>query len=302
MLYVIFAVVALLVVLIATAVAIIGRKAGAALLAATVFVLLILVTAFASWTRVDARAVAIQTSFGQYVDTKQSGAQMLAPWSEVEEFSTLAQPLDLTDLDDTKGNAVSVAFAGSDKSQSGGNGVVNAVVRWRINPAKAEDLWKKYKTFDTVRDSLVLSEAQDAFREVIGGYEPNEARAGVNIRPISDAVKAGLGSRLADDGILIDSVSIKGVALDKATDASLARTVIANNNVGTAKAEQDRAIIDNKTAELRAKSGALKPEAMARFCLEIVNSWDVAKNGPLPATFNCGLGGSGGTSVLVGTK
>jgi regulator of protease activity HflC (stomatin/prohibitin superfamily) len=301
MLYVIFAVVALLVVLITTAVAIVGRNGGAAAIAAVAFVLLLLVTGFASFTKVDARAVAIQTSFGQYRDTIQSGAHMLSPWSEVEEFSTLAQPLDLSDLDDSKGNAVSVAFAGTDKNSSGGNGIVNAVVRWRINPAKAEDLWKKYKTFDTVRDSLVLSEAQDAFREVIGQYAPNAARAGANIRPISDAVKTGLGARLVDDGILIDSVSIKGVQLDAATAKSLERTVIANNNVATALAEQERAKIDADTAKLREREGALTPAAQVRYCLEVVNAWDVQKNGPLPATFNCGMGGPG-ASILVGAK
>jgi regulator of protease activity HflC (stomatin/prohibitin superfamily) len=301
MFYVIFAVLALLVVLVAAIVAAVARKGSAAALAATVFVLLLVITGIAAWTPVGARSVGIQTSFGQYRNTLESGGQLTAPWSSVEEFSTQIQSLDLSDLDDSKGNAVTVAFAGSDKAQSGGNGVVNAVVRWRIDPAAAEKLWKKYTSFDRVQSELVNSEAQDAFREVIGGYEPNAARAGANIRPISDAVKTGLGARLADDGILIDSVSIKGVALDKATSASLERTVIANNNVGTAKAEQERAIIDNATAKLRAESGALSAPNMARYCLEIVNSWDVTKNGPMPATFNCGLGGSS-AGVLVGTK
>lgn len=301
MLYVIFAVLALLVVLVAAAVAIIGRNGGAAALGAVAFVLLVVVTGIASFTTVGARAVGIQTSFGQYRDTLESGAQLTAPWSSVEEFSTQIQTLDLSDLDDTKGNAVAVAFSGTDKGQSGGNGVVNAVVRWQINKDKAEDLWKKYTTFERVESSLVLSESQDAFRQVIGGYEPNAARAGANIRPIADAVKAALTERLADDGILIDSVSIKRVDLDAATSKSLERTVIANNDVATAKAQQERAKIDNETAKLRAESGALKPEAMARYCLEIVNSWDVGKNGALPATFNCGLGG-GGAGVLVGVK
>lgn len=68
----------------------------------------------------------------------------------------------------------------------------------------------------------------------------------------------------------------------------------------TARAEQERARIDNETAKLREQSGALSPAANQRFCLDIVNAWDVSKNGPLPATFNCGMGNSAG--VLVGAK
>lgn len=276
------------------------RTSKVVALVATLVVLTIF-TLICSFTTVGPRSVGIQTSFGQYRGTVQSGAQLLAPWSEVEEFSTQIQALDLSDLDGTTGNAVSVAFSGADKGTSGGNGVVNAVVRWSISPANAEALWKKYRTFERVQDSLVQSEAQDAFREVVGGYEPNAARAGANIRPIADAVKAGLTSRLADDGILIDSVSIKGVVLDAATSKSLERTVIANNNVATARAEQERARIDNETAQLREKSGALSPAANQRFCLDIVNAWDVSKNGALPATFNCGMG-NGAAGVLVGAK
>jgi regulator of protease activity HflC (stomatin/prohibitin superfamily) len=270
------------------------------LIAAGVLAVLLIFTLAMSFTTVGARSVGIQTSFGQYRGIVQPGAQLLAPWSEVEEFSTQIQPLDLSDLDGTQGNAVSVAFSGADKGTSGGNGVVNAVVRWAIDPAKAEALWKKYRTFERVQESLVLSEAQDAFREVVGGYQPNAARAGANIRPIADAVKAGLTRRLADDGILIDSVSIKGVALDAATSKSLERTVIANNNVATARAEQERARIDNETVKLREASGALSVAANQRYCLDIVNAWDSSKNGPLPATFNCGIGPSAG--VLVGAK
>lgn len=260
---------------------------------------LVVMTFFASFTKVEARAVGIQTSFGQYVSTVESGAHLLSPWSEVEQFSTQIQPLDLSDLDDTQGNAVSVAFSGSEKGTSGGNGKVNAVVRWSIDTKSAENLWKKYKTFDRVQTDLVLSESQDAFREVIGSYQPNEARAGANIRPISDKVKAGLSQRLADDGVLIDSVSIKGIELDDATAKSLERTVIANNNEETAKSEQRRAITDAATAALREKSGALSPAANLRYCLDIVNNWDVKKNGNLPTTFNCALGGSS-TPVIVG--
>jgi regulator of protease activity HflC (stomatin/prohibitin superfamily) len=300
MLFIVLATLLGVAVLIGLAGALLAReKGGFIVTAALSLVGLLILTFFSAFTKVEARAVGIQTSFGQYVATVEAGAHLLSPWSEVEQFSTQIQPLDLSDLDDTKGNAVSVAFSGAEKGTSGGNGKVNAVVRWAIDTKSAENLWKKYKTFDAVRDNLVLSESQDAFREVIGAYPPNEARAGANIRPISDKVKAGLQARLADDGILIDSVSIKGIEVDENTAKSLEGTVIANNKEETAKSEYRRAVTDSQTAALREKSGALSPAANLRYCLDIVNQWDVKKNGPLPTTFNCALGGSS-TPVIVG--
>lgn len=249
---------------------------------------LVLMTLFMSITTVSARSVGIQTAFGRYSGTLDNGLQMTAPWSSVEEFSTQVQYLDL----DGENDSVQVTFKG------GGGGMVNATPRWRIDENKAENLWKKYKTFDKVRDQLVNSTARDSIRQVISKYTPNEARDGDNLRPIAEQVVLDLNAQLKDDGIVIDSVSIKGISLDKRSQESLDKIVEANNNVERAKAERERAKIDAETADIRKKSGQLGTDANQRYCLEMMNNWDVKKNGALPAGFVCpGVASQGYTTT-----
>jgi regulator of protease activity HflC (stomatin/prohibitin superfamily) len=250
---------------------------GAKVAAVVWVVILALVTLGMSITTVGARSVGIQTAFGKYSNTLSNGLQLTAPWSSVEEFSTQVQYLDLDGKE-----AVPVTFKG------GGGGEVNATPRWRIDAEGAENLWKKYRTFENVRDKLVNSSAKDAVRIAVSKYTPNEARSGENLRAVADAVAVQLAADLRDDGIVIDSVSVKGISLDARSQASLDKIVTANNDIERAKAEQLRAKIDADTAAIREKGGSLAPAALQRYCLEVVNNWSVGQNGPLPAGFTCG--------------
>jgi len=254
-----------------------GVRRGAFGVTAGMFVLLLVVTAFNSVTSVGARNVGIQTAFGRYQGTLDNGLQIIAPWSEHEDFSTQIQYLDLDGEKDSDG--AEVTFAG------GGRGVVMATPRWYINEQDAGQLWKKYKNFDNVRDQLVQSSAKASFRDVVKDYAPNEAL--VQTGKIAEEVKANLQASLADDGVKIDSISIRTIRLDGRSQQSLDKIVQANNDIERAKAEQERAKIDAETAKIREKTGALKPEALQRYCLDVVNNWDVKKNGSLPAGFNC---------------
>ncbi|WXW92633.1 membrane protein [Streptomyces phage Enygma] len=231
-----------------------------------------------SFTKVDSRSVGIQTSFGRYQGTLSSGFQLTAPWSEHEDFTTRIQYLD---LDGEKwADGAPVTFEG------GGRGVVFATPRWKIDENAAGKLWNKYKSFDNVRDQLVRSSVKDSFRAVLTGYTPNEARE--NVREITREVEADLAKTLSDDGIQIDSISIKDIQLDARTQASLDKIVQANNDIERAKAEQERAKIDAETLKIKQKAGNLSEGGLADKCLTVMDKWDVKKNGNLPAGFNCG--------------
>lgn len=254
-----------------------GDGAGGFGTAVVGFVVLLVFTLVMSATTVGARSVGVATAFGQYQGTLDNGLHWTAPWTSVEEFSTQIQPLDL----DGKDENVNVNF------QGGGRGQVNATVRWYIDTDNAEKLWQKYRTFDNVRDQLVKSSAQDSFRVVIGKYTPNDARAGENLRPITEQVKNDLGKSLLPYGVKVDSISVRGVDLDEATQRSLEKIVVANNDIERAKSEQERARIDAQTARIRQNAGSLSGPALIRYCLEVTNAWDSNKNGELPAGWNC---------------
>lgn len=245
-------------------------------------------------TTVSPRAVGIQTAFGKYQGTLQSGFHMTAPWAGVEEFPTQVQFLDLNNgKADTSKGTVGVNYKG------GGKGQVDATIRWRIDTSNAAALWRKYRTFENVRDQLVVSSARDSVSVVIGAYAPNDARAGENRRKISSDVASDLNRVLSSDGIMIDSVSVTDVRLDDKTQASIEAIVKANADIDRAKAEQEKAKIDAQTAKIREQSGSLSAGSLARYCLDVTNAWNQGNNGPLPTGWTC-LGDK--PSVVVSGK
>lgn len=248
-------------------------------------VIVAIILGFMSATTVGARSVGIQTSFGRYVDTLPSGFHWTSPFSSTEEFSTQIQTLDLD---------VPVSFDG------GSAGSAGVTVRWSIDADGAEELWKDWKTFDRVRDNLVASEARERVAAVFSGYGPEDAIDGGNRADIQKAVVDALTDRLGNRGIDVDSISVTGVALGAGAQKALDRIVEANANIERAKAEQERARIEAQTAEIRQQSQT--PEALQRYCLEIVNAWSISNNGPLPETFNCNFGEAGQTPVIVGAN
>jgi regulator of protease activity HflC (stomatin/prohibitin superfamily) len=252
-----------------------GRAAGKVVAGVALGVLLLL-TFFCSVATIGARSLGVETAFGKYHGTVNSGWHFKAPYASIEQFSTRVQYLHLEG--DT---LVPITYKG------GGGGSVRATVRWRITESGAKNLWQKYRSFDNVRDNLLVSASKDSFRVILGNYAPNDAIAGENLRPISEAVQQDLDQTLRTDGIVVDSISIQHVALDPNSQAGLNQVVKANADIQRAKVEQQRAIIDAKTAEIRRQGGTLTPDALTRYCLEVVNAWDVHKNGPLPAGFTC---------------
>lgn len=272
----------------------VSPRTGFRVLATAAVLLLVIVTAIFSATTVSPRAVGIETAFGRYQGTLPAGFHWTAPWSSVEEFPTQVQFLEMNGeegKDDKKGG-VQVNFAG------GGKGTVDATVRWRINEQNAEDLWKKYKDFDKVRDQLVLSSARDAVRVAVGGYTATDAQSGSTVaeltKKISDALQAGV----ADDGVQIDSISVTAVILDDRTQEAIQKVIIAQQDKARAEVEKDRANIEKDTNKIRQDAGILNEGGLRRYCLELTNNWDQGKNGPLPATWNCL--GQGANPVVVG--
>lgn len=266
-----------------------SRAAGAGVAAGALVVLLIL-TAFFSATTVGARNVGIQTSFGKYRSTLDSGFHWTSPVSNVEQFSTQIQVMKTGNKITFAGQQVPNADGttpAAENETGGGKGEASVTVRWYIDADNAEFLWKKYRTFDNVRDNLVLSSAQETLAVVVGEYTPQAAIAGSNRREINEKATNDLRSSLTDDGIKIDSVSVTNVTPDNATQQSIQKTVSANQDIATALSREQRSIIDGRTVANQKSSGALEGDALVRYCLDVVNSWNVKKNGPLPAGFSC---------------
>lgn len=260
-------------------------------------VMLLAYTAMNSFVTLDHREVGIQTALGRYLSTMNTGGiHYKAPWSSVEKFDRTIQTVDLS--------GISVSFSDGGGVEGveeigGGKGIINATVRWQMSRDEegARLLWERYRTFESVSSSLVERTARDAVINISNAYPA--ATAIISQREIADQVKDEIELALDPYGVVIDSVSIPAIDLDGSTQTAVDRLFTTQQDIKRAQNEQRRAEIDAETVRIREAEGALSPAANQRYCLEIVNAWDVGKNGPLPATFNCAMTGESGTPVIV---
>jgi regulator of protease activity HflC (stomatin/prohibitin superfamily) len=261
--------------------------------AAIPLLLFVIVTVVASATTVGARSVGIETSFGQYRATLHNGLNWTAPWASVEQFSTQLQTNKLQKTNGDAG-AVEIAFKGAS------SGSADVTIRWSITENGAEALWKSFKTFDNVRDNLVESEARNATRDVFSQYAPADAIDGSNLTQIDKSIRSQLESTLQARGISVDSINITNIDLGAQAQESINRIVSANANTQTAEANLNTAKVESQTAQIQAQSQTA--QTLQRHCLDIVEAWNAAKQGPLPATFNCDLTSTGQPPVIVQGK
>lgn len=259
---------------------------GAAIVPGVIFGLIWL---FSSYTNVPARTVGIVTEFGKATGTVGSGLNWVAPWAEITQFPTTNQALD---LDATDGNNVGAPVG--IKFDGGGAGSANVNMNWQIKTDNdAVNLWNNWKDFDLVTTKVVNQKAQTVVAEVVGSYSPEDAVKGSNIPVISQQIKDKLNADLASDGILVENVNLKKVDVDPAIQDRVNKQVEAQANLTRAKTLQDQAKVDAETNRIAQQQ--LTPDILANKCLDIVNNWDVAKNGALPAGWSC----SGSNQSLV---
>jgi len=299
--FIVFFAILAVIALVGTAFAFLANR-GVGILAGIVSLLVLAgVTLFSSATMVDHREVAVVTAFGKYEKTISTGGlHWTKPWAAVEKFDQTIQTGEVVDV------SVSFSDGGNEDGLAeigGGKGFIDATVRWQVskdqenNGAKA--LWEKYRTFDTVRDSLVTRSARDTVIETANAYPA--ATAIISQNEIAQTVQDRLTEQLAPYGITVDSVSIPAIDLDPGTQAAVDKLFTTQQDIKRAQNEQLRAEIDAETVEIREQSGALSNAANQRFCLDLVNAWDVNKNGPLPATFNCNFGGNNSEVIVNAT-
>lgn len=252
------------------------RFAGSGL--AVVFAIVFLAN---SMNNVSARTVGIVTEFGKATASVDAGFHFEPPWAQITEFPTSNQ---VTDLDATDGSPDVVQA----KFDGGGTGFVNTNVTWQVETnEKAVALWNNWKDFDKVSSMVVKPRVQSVVAKVVGEFGPKESVKSENYVKIESQIKTELQRLLAEYGIKVENVNVKRIDLDATAQDRMNKQVIADANVGIAKSEQERAKIDNETANLKAQSAALTPGALIAECLKVTNAWDVQKNGPLPANWSC---------------
>lgn len=307
MLYLVFAAIIVVALVIGVIMAVLGskepgyddvptRKIGK-LVAIGSVVAFIIVTIASSFHTTPARSTDIAQSFGKYVGTYQSGPRFTSPLITTESFSTQIQTLYLDGGDDNEDNVVhtnrvNVTYKG------GGQGSIATTISWKISDREAKTLWERYRSFERVQRELVKAASESAIRDAANDYPAAEAQA--NDQNMATKAKSAISEEFKKYGVEVDNVRVTNVGLDEATQASIQKVVVAQQDLARAELERQKALTEAKTAKIREDSGILTPQANQRFCLDVTNAWDQSKNGQLPAGWNCT--GASGVGVVATTK
>ena len=260
----------------------------------------------ASATQIPTRTIGVETHFGKPVGTVDNGFHMVAPWNHVERFTTQVQFLTLSDND-----SILVRLG----NQTTANIDVNRA-QWNIDPDNREavlDLYRRYKDFDKIRDTVVIGAVQAALREKFQSFDPlaGISRTGVTDAPTGPTVDQitnqalVYAQKLLGDGITLSSLPLfvhyDGTTQTKLNDyaASSAGTRIATQNAATAA----QIALGNKALAEQASTNS--PGVQYQNCLSMIERL-AARNqlGQLPLAFTCVPPGSGSTQnpILIQPK
>lgn len=150
--------------------------------------LLVFVLILGSTTIVSTRNIGVVTTFGRPGGTLSNGLHAMAPWQSVTEMNGTIQ------IDNHTGEAATTVRLGNNSTA-----FVDNSVRWRIQPAAADELFLDYRDFENVRDNLVTRELRAALNEVFANFDPlaPENSDGTNVQALGDDVADKLRSKVA---------------------------------------------------------------------------------------------------------
>lgn len=231
---------------------------------------------------VGTKKVGVVTSFNRPVGTLSNGLHLKFPWQKVHELDGAIQTDTHNDTTIRLGNQSTATVRNS--------------IRWRIRPGTADELYRDYRDFDKIRDSLVTRELTAALNEVFKTYDPlgsikDAAADAKRSTPteFGDAVAEALRKRIGRE-IDVRNVIIPLAEYDPATQSRLNayQEEIANTRI--AEQKQRTAEANAKANRKLASSVSRDPNVLVSKCLDTLA--EVAKaNQPLPAGFSCWPGG-----------
>ncbi|WP_456818702.1 SPFH domain-containing protein [Cellulomonas sp. URHB0016] len=259
----------------------------------TALVLAVVTLFFSAATIVSTKNVGIETSFGRPVGSLSNGFHLIQPWNKVTEMDAAIQ----TD-NHVKGSdgfdCITVRIAHQ------ATACVDTSIRWRIEEQAADALFRDYRDFDNVRDSLVTRDLNAALNAVFESYDPLAIdKDGNSTSPGLADLSSDVVDRIRDqigDEINVLSVIIPVVHYDENTQgkvnallAQVAQTRIAEQSVITA---EQQALANQTLAE----SVSHDPNVLVSKCMDLLNEM-VSKGQAIPIGFSCWPGG--GSAVVV---
>lgn len=257
-----------------------GTRIGAAVVA----IIAVIVLLFGSITSVGTKDIGVETAYGKTVGHLGPGLHLIAPWDSVTVLDGTIQ----TDSWRGSNNCLDVRIGYSQTA------CAEFVIRWRINPDKADSLFQNYRTFAKIQDSLVYQEISTALNTQLSNYNPLDAKNAPPLATVAQSVTSEMQQEIGPDGIDVLSTNIPILHYDPQTQnrinqiqSQYAQTLVATEQKATNKA------VAAANAELSKNGQTLTPQILANNCLNLTT--EAEKTGyQLPAGWNCNyVAGSG---------
>lgn len=290
---------AILLVLIAAGIVLLGSERTVPKIAAVVPLILALgLFVWSISTVVEAKNVGVVTTFGKPTGTMEPGFNTKKPWDKVTDIDGTIQTRSYP-----TSNPLFVKIG--DGSRAG----VALSLRWRIIPDQADAIYADYRGDEPtseVGDKLVSPMLKQALQKTLGTYNPCASLKVVKAEDLGDQKQASLAPDYDDMSSALESDLSGRSDLVEVVGVNVTYVSISDNTqkclddftkaVGqTVAAQQNKETSAAQAAANKALEGAISPEVNQARCLDALNS-AIEKGYSLPAGFNC-LGS--GSSVVV---
>jgi regulator of protease activity HflC (stomatin/prohibitin superfamily) len=271
-----------IILLIVTVVAVLGAlgaknpaaKTRSLRIAVVAGVIALFVVILGSTTIVSARNIGVVTTFGRPGGTLSNGLHWKAPWQSVTEMNGTIQ------IDNHTGEHATTVRLGNNSTA-----FVDNSVRWRIQPAAADELFLDYRDFENVRDNLVTRELRAALNEVFADFDPlaPENVEGTNVQALGEEVaekfRAKVGAQIEILNVIVPLVNYDDATQERinALNVEKANTRIAEQRAKTAAAEA-------RANEILAASVSNDPNVLVSKCLDAAREAGISPLGCWPNT------------------
>lgn len=246
------------------------------------------------FVQVPTKDVAVKTTFGAPSGYFTNGGHFKAPWEKTSTMDGAVQT-DTHNKGEKGTNCVQVRIAHQIVA------CANVYIKWQINSASVDELYRNYREFGNIRDSLIDKNLQAVLNRVFEDYDPlavdaegnsSAAQLSVLSQQALDQIRTAVG-----DQIKVTELNVTVLNFDDATQskinalqAQVAQTRIAQQAIKTAEKQAEA----NKTTANSLNQNGIN--VLVSTCLS-QQADAIAKGYPLPAGFTCWPGGS--SAVVV---
>lgn len=221
--------------------------------AAGILTIALIFTTFASFYTQDPGEAVVQKSItGELVgQTTKPGMHLKAPWVKTVSFdirnNVITYVGDGSKGDHSGGSATGAQITFQDREGVTGN--LDIVVRYSINPEAVTDIYAGYQTQENFVNRVITNDVRSVVRNVPSKYTTIEVYNGREA--IGAEILAGLEARWANDGIVVEEVSLQEIRYSDDVKARFDEAQAARIAVTKATAEQETARVNAETEVIK---------------------------------------------------